>query len=150
MDSLTMSGTENMLVVGDAILYITRDFSMTGQSQLNIVPGASLKLYIGGPSASLAGNGVFNENADTTKLSVYGLPGLTDLSLSGNAAFTGTIYAPNANFKLNGGGNTVYDFVGASVTQTVDMHGHFKFHYDERLGRSGGRTLYRVASWNEI
>jgi len=139
-----------MVVIGDAVLYTTRDFSMSGQSQIIIVPGASLKIYVGGPSASLSGNGIINENADATKLSFFGMPGLTDLALSGNAAYTGTIYAPSAHFKLNGGGTTIYDFVGASVTKTVDMHGHFKFHYDERLGRSGGKTLYRVASWNEI
>jgi hypothetical protein len=150
MYSVTMSGDETMIVLGDAVLYVEGNFSMTGKSRLIIAPGASLKLYVGGPSAKFAGNGIMNENADATKFSYFGLPSNTELAFSGNASLTGSIYAPNADFTLNGGGNDVYDFVGASVTRSVAMHGHFNFHYDEALGRKGGRTLYRVASWNEI
>ena len=139
-----------MLVAGDAVLYVTGDMAMTGQSQIIIAPGASLKLYVAGGSTNLAGNGIQNNNADATKFSYYGLPTNTDISIGGNAAFTGTIYAPNADLHLHGGGNDTYDVVGATVTKTVQMNGHFNFHYDERLGRTGGAVRYNVASWNEI
>jgi hypothetical protein len=150
MSSLSMSGGTKLVVIGDAVLYIEGNFSMTGNAEVKIVPGASLKVYVGGSTSNFAGNGIFNETGDTTKFQYYGLPSNTSVSLSGNAAFTGTIYAPSADFSLNGGGNNTYDLVGASVSKTVDMHGHFRFHYDERLGRSGGKTQYRVASWNEL
>lgn len=149
MSSLSMASSESMLVTGDAVLYVTGDISMTGNSKITIVPGASLKIYAGGDT-KLAGNGISNEGGDTTKFSYYGLPGNTSLAVSGNASFTGSIYAPNADFTLNGGGNNEYDFVGASVTKSVAMHGHFHFHYDERLGRNGGKARYSVASWNEL
>jgi hypothetical protein len=132
------------------VLYVTGDVSMTGLAQLIIAPGASLKLYVGGTTAHFAGNGILNQSGDTTKFSYYGLPNNTNLDLSGNAAFTGTFYAPNANMALNGGGNDIYDLIGASVTKTVSMHGHFKFHYDEKLGRIAGPVRYRAASWNEL
>ena len=45
----------------------------------------------------------------------------------------GTIYAPHADFTLGGGGKDTIDFVGSSVTKTVKMNGHYKFHYDENL-----------------
>jgi hypothetical protein len=149
MTSLNMSGG-TMIVTGDAVLYVTGDVSMTGLAQLIIAPGASLKLYVGGSTAHFAGNGILNQSGDTTKFSYYGLPNNTNLDLSGNAAFTGTFYAPNANMALNGGGNDIYDLIGASVTKTVSMHGHFKFHYDEKLGRIAGPIRYRAASWNEL
>lgn len=149
MTALNMSGG-TMIVTGDAVLYVTGDVSMTGLAQLIIAPGASLKLYVGGSTAHFAGNGILNQSGDTTKFSYYGLPNNTNLDLSGNASFTGTFYAPNANFSLNGGGNDIYDLVGAAVTKTVSMHGHFKFHYDEKLGRIAGPIRYRAASWNEI
>jgi len=123
---------------------------LTGQSQIIIAPGASLKLYVGGPSAKFAGNGILNEADDTTKFSYYGLPSNTSLSMAGNASFTGSIYAPTADFTLNDGGNNTYDLAGASVTKPVTMHGHFNFHYDERLGRVAGPIRYRAASWNEL
>jgi len=150
MQSLAMSGGAKMIVRGDAVLYVTGDVSMTGQSELIIAPGASLKIYVAGPSANFAGNGILNQSGDTTKFSYYGLPGNTSLALSGNASFTGTFYAPNADFALDGGGGNDYDLAGASVTKTVSMHGHFKFHYDERLGRIAGPVRYRAASWNEL
>lgn len=150
MQSMSMSGGAKMIVKGDAVLYVTGNLSMTGQSELIIAPGASLKIYVGGPTAKFAGNGILNQAGDTTKFAYYGLPNNTNLELSGNASFTGTFYAPNANFALNGGGNDSNDFIGASVTKTVAMHGHFKFHYDERLGRVAGPVRYRAASWNEL
>jgi hypothetical protein len=149
LSSLTMSGQNELLVRGDTVLYITGEFSMAGQSQITILPGASLKLYLAG-NASLSGNGIMNLNQDATKFSVYGLPSCTSFSLSGNAAFTGTIYAPNADMDFNGGGNNVYDCVGAVVAKSADFNGHFHFHYDEKLGRVGGKSQFRVAYWSEI
>ncbi|HSH14605.1 MAG TPA: hypothetical protein VLD18_01130, partial [Verrucomicrobiae bacterium] len=60
------------------------------------------------------------------------------------------IYAPQAHLSLGGGGSTAYDFVGASVSRTVQMNGHFNFHYDEALGRTDTEGLFVIASWNEL
>ena len=67
----------------------------------------------------------------------------------GNTAFTGTIYAPTADFQLGGGGNSTYDFVGASITKSVKMNGHFNFHYDENLRRNGMGKGYIPTNWKE-
>ena len=150
MSSLSMSGQNKMVVVGQVVLYVTGNLSMSGQSTIQIATNSSLRVYVGGASASLGGNGVMNTQGNATNFYYYGLPGNTSLSLSGNAAFSGAIYAPNAAFTLGGGGNNTYDFVGASVTSSVKMNGHFNFHYDENLGRNGPRRGYTVTSWNEI
>jgi hypothetical protein len=150
VENLTMAGSQKMLVLGTNVtLYITGNFSMSGSSEVIIAPGASLKLYIGG-STSLSGNGIFNYTLDASKFMYYGLPSNTSISISGNAAFTGVIYAPSANVTLNGGGVTNYDVVGAIVANTCTMNGNFEFHYDERLGRSQVLAKYTVASWREI
>jgi len=70
--------------------------------------------------------------------------------MTGNAAFTGVIYAPSANLKLGGGGNNHYDLVGSTVTQTVTMNGHMNFHYDEALKDWGPDLGYVVSAWNEL
>lgn len=150
MQTLNMSASSKMIVLGNAVLYVVGNLSFTGQSELIIAPGASLKLYVGGPSANFAGNGINNQAGDATKFTYYGLPGNTSLALSGNASVTGVFYAPNADFALNGGGNNPYDLVGATVTKSVTMHGHFKFHYDENLATIPGPVRYRAASWNEL
>jgi hypothetical protein len=149
MSNLNMSGHSELLVRGDTVLYVTGDMNMMGNAQITILPGASLKIFLGG-NASLAGNGVMNLSQDSTKYTLYGLPTSTSISISGNASFTGSIYAPSADLSLNGSGTTIYDVAGAVVANTAYFHGNFQFHYDERLGRNGGKSQYRVAFWSEI
>jgi hypothetical protein len=147
---LSSVGNSTWIVKGNATLYVTGDISMDGNSQITILPGASLKLYVAGASAKIAGNGIVNQSGDTLAFQYFGLPSNTSLALSGNASYTGTFYAPSADLSMNGGGNNTYDFAGASITRSVKMNGHFNFHFDEKLGRLNGPIRYRVASWDEI
>lgn len=150
MSSLSMSGKKNMIVTGDAVLFVTGNVSMSGKAYIAIDSGASLNMYVGGSSASLGGNGVINHNGNAQDFFYWGLNGNTSLSMSGNGEFTGVIYAPYADLSLSGGGSGDNDFIGASVTKTVTMNGHFKFHYDEELGRIGPSRGFVVIAWNEI
>jgi hypothetical protein len=149
VSSLGMNGQDELLVRGDTVLYITGEFSMTGNTKITILPGASLKVYVAG-DVNLSGNGIMNLNEDATKFSIYGLPTCDEIDISGNASFTGTIYAPQADVDLNGSGSSIYDVVGAVVAKSAKFNGNFQFHYDERLGRVGGKAQYRVAYWSEI
>lgn len=152
LSDLELKGNDKyLLVTGNAQLYVSGSVSMSGQGTIIIAPNnASLKMYVGGPSASLSGNGVMNGSGDATKFYLYGLSSLTSLSFSGNAAFVGAIYAPSAAFSLGGGGNTTTDFIGSSVTGSVKLNGHFNFHYDENLSREGPSRGFIVASWDEL
>jgi len=123
--------------------------SFTGEGGIVLGLGAKLTLYVGATSATIGGNGVLNTGSALNFL-YYGLPSNTSLSFSGNGTFAGAIYAPEAAFTLNGGGNNTLDFVGASVTSSVTMNGHFNFHYDEALARIGPGDGYVVTSWNEV
>jgi hypothetical protein len=149
LSSLSIAGNNELLVRGDTVLYITGEFKMAGNSQITILPGASLRVYVGG-NVSLAGNGIMNLNLDATKFSLLGLPSCTSIALSGNAEFTGTIYAPSADMALNGSGTNIYDCVGAVVVKSASFHGNFQFHYDEKLGRVDDRVRFKVAYWSEI
>ncbi len=126
-------------------LLVTTNFN----HQILIRPGASLKLYMEGARFVVSGQGVVNESGNAANFYYFGLPTNTELKLSGNASFTGAIYAPNADFTLGGGGNDTYDFVGASVTKTVKMNGHFNFHYDENLARIGSYRGFVPTLWTE-
>jgi Tfp pilus assembly protein PilX len=108
-----------------------------------------LVLYMDGPSFTLGGNDSV-DGGNAANLTYYGTTNNTQISFNGNASFTGTIYAPQADFKLGGGGINTYDFVGASVTRSVTMNGHFNFHYDENLLRAGPRKGFVAASWQEL
>jgi hypothetical protein len=138
-----------VLVTGQANLLVTDSVSFTGQGKIEIAPGATLKLFVSAPSANIGGNGVVNNGGNALNFQYYGLPSNTSLSMSGNAAFTGVIYAPQAALSLGGGGNNNYDFVGGSVTKTAKLNGHFNFHYDECL-KQGPAREYVITAWNEI
>lgn len=139
-----------VLVTGNAILHVTDDVDFTGTDRILILPGASLKLYVSAPSAKLTGQGVINQGGNATNFYYYGTTNNTSLAMGGNGEFTGVIYAPQADFSLGGGGTSVTDFIGASVTKTVHMNGHFKFHYDEALNRHGPARGFVIESWDEI
>jgi len=141
---------KDVYVDGDAILYVTGNVKLSGNNMIVVGPGASLKMYVGGSSADLSGNGVINLAGKAEDFQYFGLPSNTSLKLSGNAGFTGVIYAPDAAFNLSGGGSNDIDFVGASITSTVTMNGHFHFHYDEDLANLGGGGNYVITSWNEL
>jgi hypothetical protein len=139
-----------VLVTGSAKLLVNTSFNFTGQDQITINPGASLDVFVAAPSAKLAGNGVLNIQGDAISFVYYGLKSNTSLQFSGNAAFTGVVYAPYADFTLGGGGNDTQDFVGASVSKTAILNGHFNFHYDESLAGRFPIRRYVVFSWNEL
>ncbi len=148
LSALNMSGTSRLLARGAAVLYLTGGMAMTGQSQIDIAAGASLKIYVAG-NVDLQGNGIMNANKDALDFGLYGLPTCTSIDFQGNASFTGTIYAPQAAFTAGGGGANQYDCVGAVIANSISMNGHFSFHYDEALGRSGPGNGFVITSWNE-
>ena len=150
---------DSVYVDGNAVVYVPSSgtLSIGSQEQIYIAPNApfsppshSLTLYVGDPSASIGGQGVVNATGIARNFIYYGLPSNTDLSYSGNGAFVGVIYAPNAVFTLGGGGNNTYDFIGASVSQRVRMNGHYNFHYDEDLRKQGPGRGYVATKWTEI
>lgn len=141
-----------LIVMGNATLLVEGGDLEIGGGSGSIVVGtnATLNLYLNGPLLKVAGNGIVNLGGRANQFAFWGMPNNTSITLQGNADFQGTIYAPNADFKLGGGGSSGDDFMGASITKTVTMGGHYKFHYDESLGRIGPRRGYTIASWNEL
>ena len=140
----------SVLVTGDARLFVRDEIDIQGNDALIIKPTGSLDLYMAGPRTQFGGNGVINEPGNAINFKYWGLPSNTRIDMSGSSAFAGVIYAPQAEFNLGGGGKNSLDFVGASVTESVKMNGHYKFHYDEALNQIGPVRGYVPTSWNEI
>jgi hypothetical protein len=84
------------------------------------------------------------------KLAFFGLPSVTSLSYSGNGDFSGVMYMPQADFHLAGGGAGTIDFIGSSVTKTIQMNGKYNFHYDEHLKKAPWNNGYVVTYWKEL
>ena len=147
METLTLTASEKMLVMGTAQLYVRQNVSIAGS--LVVKPGAGLQLYVQKGTISLTGNGVRNETGFAGNFAVWAMPLVTTVGISGEGQFTGTLYAPQAALNLSGGGSSGLDFIGAAVANTVNGSGKYKFHYDEALQNTGLRNL-TVVSWKEI
>jgi len=92
---------------------------------------------------------VVNQPGYASRFIIWADEGCNSISYSGNAGFTGVIYAPYATFVLNGSGRDTIDFVGAAVVDNAYFNGNFNFHYDEDLAKmASGR--YVVFAWDEI
>ena len=111
--------------------------------------GSKLTMYIASPSFSI-GSGGSVDGGRAANLAYYGLPSNTSISFKGNAAFTGTIYAPDAAITLTGGGSNDYDFVGSCIGKSITINGHFMFHFDEDLLLDGPASGYIAIRWTEI
>ena len=145
----------------NTVLYVTGSISVgsSGGStkkgfappEIHIAPGASLTIYMAGATTTISGNGLVNDSGRASAFAYYGLPSNTSVSLTGNGAFYGTIYAPEADFTLKGSGkSSADDFTGASITKTTTMTGNFNFHYDESLKELTTLGGYDVISWTEL
>jgi len=108
-----------------------------------------LTMYVAAASFSISGNSVV-DGGSPANLSYYGLASNTSLTFSGNAAFTGTIYAPSASLTLNGSGSSTYDVMGSVIASSVTIHGNFMFHYDQNLDNAGPSRGYLATDWSEL
>ena len=145
--SASFKSGDTILVTGAARMYVTGNFSMSSGSTLIIAPGARLELYVAGTTTSIS---TVNNSGNCNSFTYFGLPGNTSITLSGNDSFLGSIYAPNADLTLNGGGSNTLDYQGAISVNTIHMNGHFNLHFDENLKRGGPVRGYQITSWSEL
>jgi len=151
--SLGLKSSDVMLVRGHATLYVTGDVLMQSKSQILILPGASLDLYVGGDdltSPTSAVLGQINNQGTAQNFSYYGLPNNTSVSFGGNSAVNSVIYCPSAQFTLGGGGADTFDFQGSVMARSIKLNGHFNFHFDEDLAKNGPVRGYVATSWKEL
>ncbi|MGN6552614.1 MAG: DUF7305 domain-containing protein, partial [Verrucomicrobiota bacterium] len=139
------------LVLGEAYLVLPNGLDMSSSGlTFKVTSSSKLTIYAGGSSCKLSGNQVFNEAGVASNFILYCAPSVTDFTLSGNAFFSGVVYAPNAALQFNGGGSDTMDFVGALVVKSITLNGHFNVHYDECLLGDSAKGMFVIKSWDEL
>ena len=140
----TLSIRGDIVVKGDATLIVERDYEVNG---IIVEKNASLKLYVN--ASSIALKGVDNRNLRAESFMYYGLPNNKNISMQGNAAFCGILFAPDAALAIGGGGADEIDFLGAIIARTVTVNGKMTFHFDEATTRLGSRGFI-ASRWDEL
>jgi hypothetical protein len=143
-----------LVITGPVTLWVQGSYSPPSITVSNI-NNANLALFVGrtsgtGDSVSMSGNSTVNQPGYARTLQLYGMSSLTSIALSGNAGFTGTIYAPEANASFSGGGNNNVDVCGAIVVNSLTMNGHFSIHYDQNLAVNGPSRGWVAKAWTEM
>jgi hypothetical protein len=132
-----------------------------GSLQVNVIiaptNNASLDLYVGttngtGDSISLAGSSssTLNQPGYAKNLRIFGLPSLSSIDMHGNAGWTASVYAPDADVLGGGGGNSTQDTQGAIVCRSMTLKGKWNFHFDESLRSSGAVRGWVAKNWKEL
>lgn len=147
-----LGGSDRLRILGPVDIIVTGNLTVGGTASIEVETGSgrSLNLYCPG-TISLGGSGMLNNTTDPSKATIWGTavsPATQTISLTGNNAHTGTIYAPNANITLAGSGDTS----GAVIGNTVVVGGNGKFHYDTDLAvvEASAEATYRLSSWSEL
>ncbi|NQU11048.1 hypothetical protein HQ590_09680 [bacterium] len=148
IENLNLEASKYMSINGNVRLYITGDIDVTGSAYIIVQPGATLQIYCAG-GVKIAGNGVLNDASRAIDCRFYGLPTSSSWDINGNGQWVGTVYAPNAEVNVAGGG-TDGDMSGSIVADTIRFNGHTRFHYDESLETNNSNTGYLVASWQSL
>lgn len=143
MPSLNLSKDTHPLVVnGKATLWVTGNLTVSGNGIIQLLPGASLTLYVGGV-VSLGGEGVANGSGLPSQFTIVGLASCTNVTYGGKAVFIGGINAPQADVTM-AGTSTLF---GAVIAKSFTSVGVSSVHYDEAMARA--RNLL-VARWREL
>jgi hypothetical protein len=150
--SFMLQSGSQVTITADVTLYITGEFTMTSNTQLEIADDVKVTVYLGGSFVQDSNSQINNLSMDPTSLVFLGTDTFNgDVLWNSNTAFWGAIYTPRAN--------VIYDssaeFYGSIVGKFVDFGSQSSFHYDEALGDlkidtgSPGSTFI-VKSWHEM
>ena len=158
LNSINLNGGKTLTLAGNADgsqtyieIYVTGDISFTGSSQLIVQPGVTAKIYFQG-NVDVAGNGILNTKNQPSDLQLFGIQPTDNnsyhVNLGGNGQIIASVYAPNDDVTINGGGTNGHVF-GSVIGKTVTMTGVTNLHYDEHLGTIGLINNYKIVSWFE-
>jgi len=121
----------------------------TALESVTVLGTGTCAIYIDGTVG--AGNkDALNNSNWAGALQIYSTT-VNDCTVSGNGELRASLYLPNADLKVAGGGSSG-SVVGSFVAKTITATGKMSFHYDEALqyqsvAGSGG---WKVSSWGEL
>jgi hypothetical protein len=149
--SFRLDANCTVTITADVTLYITGEFAMRSNSQLEIAPGVKVTIYLGGSFIQHSNTQINNLSEDPTSLLVLGTDTFNgEMEWNSNTQFWGSVYVPKADVHFNSNA----DFYGSISAKSFMCDSNAKIHYDLALaalvldGTDG--TPYTVKSWQEV
>jgi hypothetical protein len=149
--SLRLDSNATVTITADVTLYITGEFAMRSNSQLEIAPGVKVTIYLGGNFIQHSNTEINNLSEDPTSLLILGTDSFNgEMEWNSNSEFWGSVYVPRADVHFNSNA----DFYGSISAKSFDCDSNSRIHYDLALaalaldGADG--TPFKVKSWQEV
>ncbi len=128
--SFILGNNSTVTITSDVTLYITGNFSMSSNSQLNIADGVSVTIYLGGTFTQASNCQINNLSQDPTNLLFLGTDSFNGtMTWNSNSDFYGAVYVPRAHVDFNSN----IDFYGSIIANTFSFNSNARFHYDIAL-----------------
>ena len=130
-----------------ANLYVTGDFYMATEAEIEIAETGTLRIFVGGRCAVID---YVNNHGTPRSFQYYGLPGNTNVTFAQQTTnLVGSVYAPNASFVASYD-NSLFNFSGSIVVRNLILSRPIQFHFDESLARNGPKRGFVASSWQEL
>jgi len=129
-DTINIPNGAVLQINHDAVIYVTGKMTLNNASEVIVVGGGKLTLYLGTALEDKNSTGFSNLNSDNASaLKIYGLPTCTWIDLKAKSTLAAAVYAPDADVDLYNAG----DFIGAITANSFDMKNSGNFYFDTRL-----------------
>jgi hypothetical protein len=157
-NALTLQAASGSTAVNYIELWVDGSVSLNGNATILVAKNLVVSIYVAGDT-SIGGNGIdnlastgSNNYERPANMLIYGIQpangGSQSFKMNGNAAIEASVYAPDADVEIVGGGSNGI-FSGSVVGKTIFMNGVTEAHYDEALKKMGIIMGYRIVSWLE-
>ncbi len=146
--NLDIPKDDPLTIDGDVILYVPGDITMKNYCELQVSPGSSLILYLGGAFTIENISKVNTLTQEPKRCQIYGVGAEQTFTLGNETVFYGVIYAPNAVIDV--GNATIVH--GAIVADNVVISNESELYYDTSLSDVGFSDMgvkFVVKRWRE-
>ena len=149
--SFRLDSNAKVTITADVTLYITGEFSMRSNSELDIADGVKVTIYLGGSFIQNSNTQINNLSEDPTSLLIMGTDSFNgEMEWNSNSQLWGAVYVPKADVHFNSNAN----FYGSISAKSFDCDSNSMIHYDWALavleldGAEG--TPFKIKSWQEV
>ena len=148
--SLRLDSNAKVTITADVTLYITGEFSLLSNTQLEIAEGASVTIYLGGSFVQSSNSQINNLSQDPSQFLLLGTDSFNGvMEWNSNSQFWGAVYVPRSDVSFNSNA----DFFGSIIAKRLDsIASNARIHYDEALTdlyieTASESSFFIVKSW---
>jgi hypothetical protein len=149
--TMSLSGSGTLNISGNVTIYCVGNLSMANAAAINLLPGASLVLFVAG-NVTMSNTATFNFNTgDPRRVRVYFTTGTRSLTMSNDSRFCGQAFNPGGGLTLSGSAFETPRYLGVFHGTTISTSSFTNIHADAAYGASSvsGSATTTILEWRQ-